>query len=276
MCEHVSYASASGDEICTPDLDAFYASVEQRDDARLRGRPVIVGGGVVLAASYEAKTRGVRTAMGLRQARRLCPQAVSSHRGCPRTPRPAGPCTASSRTRRPRRGALHRRGISGRQGFERLSGSPVRDRGASATGREGYGRPRDHGRGGADEVPGQGRERGRQAGRPARGAGRCRASVPASASRSSGSGCRSRDGGEAPTPSAQNGRGRGRGRELSLITLFGQALGRRLHALAHIVTRAASRPGKRRGSIGFAAGGYGAHPAPGTRSTPTWSPSPTA
>ena len=58
------------------DLDAFYASVEQRDDARLRGRPVIVGGGVVLAASYEAKAYGVRTAMGGRQARRLCPQAI--------------------------------------------------------------------------------------------------------------------------------------------------------------------------------------------------------
>ena len=58
------------------DLDAFYASVEQRDDPRLRGRPVIVGGGVVLAASYEAKARGVRTAMGGRLARRLCPEAV--------------------------------------------------------------------------------------------------------------------------------------------------------------------------------------------------------
>jgi DNA polymerase-4 len=58
------------------DLDAFYASVEQRDDPRLRGRPVIVGGGVVLAASYEAKACGVRTAMGGVQARRLCPRAV--------------------------------------------------------------------------------------------------------------------------------------------------------------------------------------------------------
>jgi DNA polymerase IV len=58
------------------DLDAFYASVEQRDDPKLRGRPVIVGAGVVLAASYEAKGFGVRTAMGGRQARRLCPQAV--------------------------------------------------------------------------------------------------------------------------------------------------------------------------------------------------------
>ena len=81
------------------DADAFFASVEQRDDPRLRGRPVIVagsavgeaagarrkvsaavggggGGGVVLAASYEAKAYGVRTAMGGRQARRLCPHAV--------------------------------------------------------------------------------------------------------------------------------------------------------------------------------------------------------
>lgn len=58
------------------DLDAFYASVEQRDHPRLRGRPVIVGHGVVLACSYEAKARGVRTAMPGRTARLLCPEAV--------------------------------------------------------------------------------------------------------------------------------------------------------------------------------------------------------
>jgi DNA polymerase IV len=67
---------ASEATILHADLDSFYASVEQRDDPRLRGRPVIVGMGVVLAASYEAKARGVRTAMGGGQARRLCPEAV--------------------------------------------------------------------------------------------------------------------------------------------------------------------------------------------------------
>jgi DNA polymerase-4 len=76
VCEHV-FVSRSGEAtILHADLDAFYASVEQRDDPALRGRPVIVGGGVVLAASYEAKAMGVRTAMGGRQARACCPDAV--------------------------------------------------------------------------------------------------------------------------------------------------------------------------------------------------------
>jgi DNA polymerase-4 len=67
---------SSGATILHADLDAFYASVEQRDEPRLLDRPVIVGAGVVLAASYEAKARGVRTAMGCAHARRLCPHAV--------------------------------------------------------------------------------------------------------------------------------------------------------------------------------------------------------
>jgi DNA polymerase-4 len=58
------------------DVDSFFASVEQRDDAHLRGQPVIVGAWVVLAASYEAKAYGVETAMSVARARRLCPGAL--------------------------------------------------------------------------------------------------------------------------------------------------------------------------------------------------------
>lgn len=74
MCEHMFVSK--GATILHADLDSFYASVEQRDNPRLRGRPVIVGSGVVLAASYEAKAFGVRCPMGGREARRLCPQAI--------------------------------------------------------------------------------------------------------------------------------------------------------------------------------------------------------
>src|SRR3954454_24010360 len=81
MCEHLFVKLRPGPPradatILHADADSFFASVEQRDDPGLRDRPVIVGGGVVLAASYEGKAHGIHSGMGGGRARRLCPDAI--------------------------------------------------------------------------------------------------------------------------------------------------------------------------------------------------------
>jgi DNA polymerase-4 len=68
------FVRATGPVILHADVDAFYASVAQRDDPALRGRPVVVGSWVVMAASYEARAHGVRSGTATARARRLCPQ----------------------------------------------------------------------------------------------------------------------------------------------------------------------------------------------------------
>ena len=197
-CEHVFVSEAT---ILHADLDAFFASVEQRDDPRLRGRPVIVGGGVVLAASYEAKAFGIRTAMGGRQARRLCPHAVVV------PPRMSAYSEASKAVFEVFEDTTPLvEGLSIDEAFLDVAGLATAGRPAGGDRRAApargarRGRPPDHRRGRADEVPREGRERGREAGRAAGRPARRRARVPAPASRRAAVGRRPRDLGEAPEP----------------------------------------------------------------------------
>ena len=161
------------------DADSFYASVEQRDDPSLRGRPVIVGGGVVLAASYEAKAFGVRTPMGETQARRLCPQAIVVR---PRMEAYSEASEAMFEVFRDTTPLVE--GLSIDEAFldvgglRRISGTPseIAARLRREV-RERVGIPVTCGRG-ANEVPGEGRERRREARRLARRPNRRRAQVP--------------------------------------------------------------------------------------------------
>ena len=189
------------------DLDAFYASVEQRDDPRLRGRPVIVGGGVVLAASYEAKACGVRTAMGGAQARRACPHAVVV------PPRMSAYSEASKavfkvfeHTAPLVEGLSIDEAFLDVRGLGHISGHADRDRREAETRSPRAGRPADHGRSGADQVPGQGRQRRGQAGRPAGRAARRRAGVSAPPPGRASVGRRPRHRRQAPRSRHQDGR----------------------------------------------------------------------
>jgi DNA polymerase-4 len=76
-CEHMFVREHETPSIIHADADAFFASVEQRDDPKLRGVPLVVGKGVVMAASYEARRHGIHGGMGGGRARRLCPGLVA-------------------------------------------------------------------------------------------------------------------------------------------------------------------------------------------------------
>ena len=151
------------------DADSFYASVEQRDDPSLRGRPVIVGGGVVLAASYEAKAFGVRTPMGERQARRLCPQAIVVRPRMEAYSEASKAMFAVFRDTTPLvEGLSIDEAFLDVGGLRRIAGTPVGDRRPTAGDGARAGRYPHHRGHRADEVPGEGGERRGQARRFAR------------------------------------------------------------------------------------------------------------
>ena len=163
VCEHVFVSS-----ILHADLDSFFASVEQRDEPRLLGKPVIVGMGVVLAASYEAKAFGVRTAMGQRRARQLCPQAIvvparfkaysEASKAVFRVFDDTAPVVEAL--------SIDEAFLDVR-GMERSVGTPLEIARTLRRRVRGRGRSADHRRRRSHEVLGEGRERCREAGRPA-------------------------------------------------------------------------------------------------------------
>ena len=171
----------------------------------LRGRPVIVGLGRGARGELRGEGVRVRTAMGAAAARRLCPHAMVVPPRMSAYARRARRCSVFSRTRTRRRGDLDRRGLPRRprDGAER--GLASGDRGAPAAGGARAGRPVDHGRGRADEVPRQGRERCREARRASRRAAGRRARLPPSARGGAALGGRSGHGRQAPWPGYHDG-----------------------------------------------------------------------
>ena len=211
------------------DLDAFYASVEQRDDPRLRGRPVIVGGGVVLAASYEAKA----LRRPHRDGRAAGAAAVPG-----RDRRAAADVDAYSEASK----AVFEifddttplvEGLSIDEAFldvgglRRIAGTPAEIAVRLRARRARRGRAADHGRRRAHEVPGQGGERRRQARRAARRAARRRARRSCTRCRSSGCGASGRsDRGQAARARDHAPSARSRSsREATLVSLLGRGVG---------------------------------------------------
>ena len=248
-----SFWSASGAAtILHADLDSFYASVEQRDDPSLRGRPVIVGGGVVLAASYEAKAYGVRTAMGGRQARQLCPHAIVV------PPRMSAYSEASAAVFE----VFHDttplvEPLSVDEAFLDVGGlapgvgHPGADRGAAARAGARARRPADHGRHRPHQVPRQGGQPGGQARRAAAGAARPRVGLPAPAAGAAAVGRRRQDRREAARPRHPHRRRRGRAERVhARARSSAAAMGRQLFALSHNIDRRRVVTGVRRRSVG--------------------------